>query len=252
MVRSAPTAGANQRWGLAINRLSTATDDRLHQYQKTIRQIALPWHQPTEKIMSSADKLSRRAMMRGAVAAMPILAGTTSAAIADTQADAELIALGERFEPLFLDYMNSWLEWAPRWRAANAEIGGLRDDWAQLTREQCRAHANATTAAHQRHGAEAAGERMTALYGDVDMIAAAINEAPALSLAGLRAKALVFLWEARPGCAEHEGSFHFQEGDDGTGSACRSLIEAVAELTGLGPMMWDIETRLAADAAGSS
>jgi hypothetical protein len=195
--------------------------------------------------MSSTCEVSRRAMMRGAVAATPILAGATSAAIADTQADAELIALGERFEPLFLDFMNRWLEWAPACRAANAEVGDLPDDWG-VNEERTRTHIDANSAAHRRHGAHAANAQMSVLHADMEPLAEAINEAPALSLAGLRAKALVVLWESMPVWADHSGSFSFH------GGARRSLIEAVAELTGLGPMMRDIETRLAADAAVSS
>jgi hypothetical protein len=43
--------------------------------------------------------------------------------------DGELIALGERFQKLFLEYMDAWLAWAPRMRAALAEA---RDNTAAL------------------------------------------------------------------------------------------------------------------------
>jgi hypothetical protein len=46
-----------------------------------------------------------------------------------TATDAELVALGERFEKLLLEYLGSWLDWAPRMRAAHAEVG---DDTATL------------------------------------------------------------------------------------------------------------------------
>ena len=46
-----------------------------------------------------------------------------------TATDAELIALGERFEKLLLEYMDAWLEWAPLMRAARAQVG---DDIAVL------------------------------------------------------------------------------------------------------------------------
>jgi hypothetical protein len=46
-----------------------------------------------------------------------------------TATDAELVALGERFEKLLLEYLGSWLDWAPRMRAAHAEVG---DDTAAL------------------------------------------------------------------------------------------------------------------------
>ena len=39
-----------------------------------------------------------------------------------TATDAELIAIGEQFEKLLLEHMDAWLEWAPRMRAALAEV----------------------------------------------------------------------------------------------------------------------------------
>ena len=48
-----------------------------------------------------------------------------------TATDAALIALGERFEKLLLEHMDAWLEWAPRMRAAHAEV----DD--QLVDDAC-------------------------------------------------------------------------------------------------------------------
>jgi hypothetical protein len=39
-----------------------------------------------------------------------------------TATDATLIALGERFEKLLLEHMDAWLTWAPRMRAARAEV----------------------------------------------------------------------------------------------------------------------------------
>jgi hypothetical protein len=42
--------------------------------------------------------------------------------------DADLVSL-ERFEKLLLEHMDAWLEWAPRMRAAHAEV---RDNMAAL------------------------------------------------------------------------------------------------------------------------
>jgi len=63
------------------------------------------------------------------------------------------------------------------------------------------------------------------------------------SLGGLRAKALMALWEALPASAFHHGAFEFR--DDG--EASRSLFDAVAEMTDLMPMLRELETRLEAD-----
>ena len=56
----------------------------------------------------------------------------------------------------------------------------------------------------------------------------------------MRAKPLVALWEAIPAYASHAGAFDFPD-------ASRSLFDAVAEITGLMPMVRELEARLAAD-----
>ena len=142
-----------------------------------------------------------------------------------TATDADLIALGERFEKLLLEHMDTWLEWAPRMRAALAEV---RDNTAALA------------VATQRNGCDVAQARMSELERDMRPLAEKIIAASATSLGGLRAKALVALWQAYPAHASHAGAFEF--GDDG--EASRSLFDAVAEMTG---MVRELEVRLAAD-----
>src|SRR4029077_10981784 len=93
--------------------------------------------------------------------------------------DAELVARGERFEKFFLEYMDAWLEWAPLMRAARAQVG---DDIAVLI------------TAIERTGCDAAQARMSELERDMQPLAEKIIAAPATSLGGLRAKALVALW----------------------------------------------------------
>jgi hypothetical protein len=134
-----------------------------------------------------------------------------------TATDAELIALGDRFEKLLLEHMDAWLVWAPRMRAALAEV---RDNTAALA------------VAIQRNGCDVAQARMSELERDMQPLAEEIIAAPATSLGGLRAKALVALWEALPDHASHEGAFDFPD-------ASRSLFDAVAEMTGLTPMVRD-------------
>jgi hypothetical protein len=144
-----------------------------------------------------------------------------------TATDGELIARGERFESRLLEYMDAWLAWAPLMRAARAEA---ESDLAGFT------------VAIQRNcgGAQA---RMSELENDMQPLAEEIIAAPATSLGGLRAKALVALWEALPASAFHHGAFEFR--DDG--EASRSLFEAVAGMTGLLPLMRELEARLEAD-----
>jgi hypothetical protein len=109
--------------------------------------------------------------------------------------DAELVARGERFEKFLLEYMDAWLEWAPLMRAARAQVG---DDIAVLI------------TAIERTGCDAAQARMSELERDMQPLAEEIIAAPATSLSGLRAKALVALWEALPSHAFHHGAFEFR------------------------------------------
>ena len=147
--------------------------------------------------------------------------------------DDELVALGERFEKFLLEYMDALLEWAPLMRAARAEVG---DDIAVLT------------TAIERTGCDAAQACMSELERDMQPLAEEIIAAPATSLGGLRAKALVALWEALPAHAFHHGAFEFR--DDG--EASRSLFDAVADMTGLTPLVHELEAQLAADARAAS
>src|SRR5437764_8052467 len=145
-----------------------------------------------------------------------------------TATDATLMAIGERFEKLLREHMDAWLTWAPRMRAARAEV---EDNTASLS------------VAIQRTGCDAAQARMSELERDMQPLAEEIIAAPATSLSGLRAKALVALWEALPSHAFHHGAFEFR--DDG--EASRSLFDAVAGMTGLTPLVRELEARLAAD-----
>ena len=87
-----------------------------------------------------------------------------------TATDAALIALGERFEKLLLEHMDAWVEWAPRMRAAHAEV---RDNMAALA------------VAIQRTGCDVAQARMSELERDTQPLAEEIIAAPATSLAGI-------------------------------------------------------------------
>ena len=168
--------------------------------------------------------------MRGTALVFPVfvLYAVTIGRVSMTATDAALIALGERFEKLLLEYVDAWLAWAPLMRAARAEAEA---DIATLT------------AAIQRNGCDAAQARMSELERDMQPLAEEIIAAPATSLGGLRAKALVALWEALPAHAFHHGAFEFR--DDG--DASRSLFDAVAVMTGLMPLVRELEGRLAAD-----
>jgi hypothetical protein len=168
--------------------------------------------------------------MRGTALVFPVfvLYAATNGRVSMTATDAALIALGDRFEKLLLEYVDAWLAWAPLMRAARAEAEA---DIATLT------------AAIQRNGCDVAQARMSELERDMQPLAEKIMAASATSLGGLRAKALVALWEALPAYAFHHGAFEFR--DDG--EASRSLFDAVAVMTGLMPLVRELEARLAAD-----
>jgi len=83
---------------------------------------------------------------------------------------------------------------------------------------------------------------MSELERDMQPLAEEIITAPATSLGGLRAKALVALWEAPPAHAFHHGAFEFRH----DGETSRSLFDAVAGMTGLTPLVRELEARLAA------
>jgi hypothetical protein len=91
----------------------------------------------------------------------------------------------------------------------------------------------------ERTGCDAAQACMSELERDMQPIAEEIIAAPAPSLGGLRAKALVALWEALPAHAFHHGAFEFR--DDG--EASRSMFDAVADMTGLTPLVHELEAR---------
>ena len=84
-----------------------------------------------------------------------------------TATDATLIALGERFEKLLREHMDAWLTWAPRMRAARAEV---EDNTASLA------------VAIQRTGCDVAQARISELERDMQPLAEEIIAAPAQRL----------------------------------------------------------------------
>jgi hypothetical protein len=190
---------------------------------------------------------TRRAILAGA-AMLPALAIPAIAAALPAVApnDTDLIELGARYEKLFLDYTNSIFQWAPLMRSAHAEVREKFKfaEWHDLPDKQNRKASRLLSQITKRNGCNIASDRMSVLADEMYPLAVAINDAPASSLGGLRAKALVVLREAQPVFATHDGNFKFP--DDG--GASRSLFDAAAALTGLAPMVREIEARLATDA----
>src|SRR5665647_3650608 len=125
---------------------------------------------------------TRRAVLAGAATlsalAFPALAAATT--------DADLIALGRRYEKLLLKYLDARLQWAPLLRAANNEIREVTDArQAAIDRVRAdpsspypfdllRAESGALNAAMQRNGCEAVGDQMSKLSELMEPIAEAI------------------------------------------------------------------------------
>jgi len=171
--------------------------------------------------ISSIPIRSRRAVLSGlaVTAALPIAAAVPAAAAHTI--DAELLELGSRFEPLVDRYYVARKRWAPLLTSAHAEHH--REFGTEWSPESSAAlHASC-----ERFGVDAASEELSAVYEEMEPLAEAINASPVNSIEGLRAKALVALWEVAPlGAAETEFSF-----DDAY--PFQQLFTAVAELCGL-------------------
>ena len=167
---------------------------------------------------------------------------------AASDADAEIIAAGEKFEQLLKQYIPAWFEWAKRHRAAKAEtvvkFGGDYRSSAWSEPEPGRSPAQRyLKEAVGRNGAKRASEATEALCDEMEPIANLIREAKVETLAGLRAKALVAIWEARPTCATHKGLLNF---DDEI--SLWSLLNGVVAVTGLSGLYGSFIEQVESDA----
>jgi hypothetical protein len=188
--------------------------------------------QPETEIRTSdsrkpAEGLTRRAALAGVAtaAALPI-AGAIPAPVA-TSADAELIELGARFEPLLDQYYLAH----PRWSGALARANDEQDQEFGTPAERDYKYspemAAASEARHARLGVDEASDALSAPYEEMGRLANAINAAPVASIEGLRVKALIAFWEIAPLVAgDTEFSF-----DDAY--PFQQLFTAVAEVCGL-------------------
>jgi hypothetical protein len=158
--------------------------------------------------------------------------------------DCNLVVLGERFEALLRDYIDTQLQWMALARVARAEIKrlGLPNRF-DLSTEQQRAQDGICKDIRIRCGCEAANDRMNDLYDGLEPLVGLIREEEVSTLAGLRARALVLLFEAMPASVD-EDQLQFDE--QGAQEAAASLLLAAAELTGLAPLVRDTERQLAA------
>jgi hypothetical protein len=179
---------------------------------------------------SATDPTRRRVLTvaGGALAAaIPTAALTTAAAPAAQTLDAELIELGARFEPLVDQYYAARAIWARALTRSHSE-----QDREFGSREERGYHDSPEITAvceeiFERNGYRDACERQSAIHKEMKPLENAINAAPVTSIEGLRAKALVALYEVAPlSAGDTEFSF-----DDAY--PFQQLFTAVAELCGL-------------------
>jgi hypothetical protein len=149
-------------------------------------------------------------------------------------ADVELIALGAKFEPLLLPYVAAHVEWSKKVVAANAAT----EKKFTKVYDVVSPYSKALSAELKRRGVRAAETVLSRHHGKMEKLAEKIMAAPASSPAGLRAKALVALWECVP--IEASGTAFSYDRE----RTLRDLMPAAARVTGLGDLFASIRAQL--------
>jgi hypothetical protein len=127
--------------------------------------------------------------------------------------DAEIIAAGKKFGELLPKYMTAWFEWSRLQREASAETHARfgKNHGSPAWMEGKRPAQVFLHEALERNGTRQASEAVEALYDEMEPIAELIRDSDIESLAGLRSKALVAIWDSRPTCAVHKGVLNFED-----------------------------------------
>lgn len=182
-----------------------------------------PADRPAIESPKLGEGLSRRSMLGAIAVTIPI---TTASALAGNL-DAKLIELGTRFEPLVDQYYVVRKRWGRLLVLAHAEhdlkFGDPADRNYEYTPENSAAFADSCL----RFGVREADDQLSAIHKEMKPLANAINASPVNSIEGLRAKALVALWEVAPQFAE-QAEFSFDDA-----YPFQQLFTAIAELCGL-------------------
>jgi hypothetical protein len=158
------------------------------------------------------------------IAALPIAAAIPAAAAQSL--DAELIELGARFEPLLDQYYRAHRRWSDSLAQVHVEHDRKFGTPAERNYEDSPEVVAAFDASCKR-SVDEAGDALSAIDDEMKPLANAIRAASVNSIEGLRAKALIALWEVQPlfaGATEFsfEDRYPFQH-----------LFTAVAEVCGL-------------------
>jgi hypothetical protein len=165
--------------------------------------------------------------------------------------EAETVAAAEKFESLLRQYLTVRFEWAELARAAPAEaFEKFGDDYGSDGWSKPNSGTSPGTAflseLHERNGCRHVSERMSALFEEMEPFAETIRDADVTTIAGLRAKTLVAVWDNLPISADHDGNLCFEDE-----RSHRSLFSGSVAVTGLSSMVDALQTRLQSDASVS-
>ncbi len=173
---------------------------------------------------------SRRSVVAGIAGALP--AAAIGAAPTLASPDADLIELGQQLEQALVAYFEASCDWAPRLCEAHRKVHERFGQHPWMTdpdSSQRKAVDALFTEAQEANNFDEASDRMEAASEQAMELCERIAEFEAETVEGLRAKALVVLFEMRPISASETNSWQWPE----DGGATHSLFRTVARLTGL-------------------
>lgn len=180
---------------------------------------------------------------------MIVSAAVMSSAVAIGPAQGASSEVGATFEKLFIEYAANMLEWARLHRAGKDEhFEKFGSSW-DMHSEDGRAIFRVFEKMLSDNGCEQVSDRNSVLFDTMSDLSETIKQAPIADLNDLRSRTLVALWEALPTFAYNDGDLDFHEEYDG--GAIRSMFDAAVSLTGLQPLVNDLEQKLATAAARS-
>jgi hypothetical protein len=144
--------------------------------------------------------------------------------------------------------MPVWFEWGRLNREARAETEAKFGNdysspaWRQPSPGQSPAQKLLNNSS-ANNGADRACDEEYALHEQMEPIAQFVRDEEVKSVAGLRAKALVAIWDSRPTCASHNGCIEL---DDEW--SLHSLLTGVVAVTGLSDLFGAFVERIEVDA----
>lgn len=165
--------------------------------------------------------------------------------------DTAIISAGVKFEKLFSRYMPAWSEWTRLNREAKSETEAKfgaeysSPAWQEPIPGQSPAEKFFQNA-HARNGADRACDEEDALHQKMEPIAKFIRDGEIRSVEGLRAKALVAIWDSRPTCATHCGCLNLEDE-----WSLYSLLTGVIAVTGLSDLFGAFVEQVERDATVS-